>query len=206
MPDGPDGRRAPTEPALDAPRRERAWPTARPDRGIVSRDGSSRRSGSSSSRCTCRAWPARSSARSCWRRADGSTATDLVETLQVSKGSISGMTQLLIHYALVVERTVRAGDRRDRFVIKSGALGAEMMLWRLELLQQTPGSSRSDGLELLGPDGDPGPLRRYATCTHSWNASCPLLIDRWEEQRRAATAEPASPAAPDRRAREEARQ
>ena len=112
--------------------------------------------------------------------ADGATAGDLAETLQASKGSISNMTQLLIHYRFV-ERTVRAGDRRDRFVIKSGAW-ARMMLWRLELLQRLQ-ELAVDGLELLGPQGNPEPLQEVRDMYAFLERELPKLFDRWEVER-----------------------
>jgi hypothetical protein len=111
---------------------------------------------------------------------DGPTAADLAETLQASKGSISNMTQLLIHYRFV-ERTVRAGDRRDRFVIKSGAW-ARMMLWRLELLQRLQ-ELAGDGLELLGPEGNPQPLQEVRDMYAFLERELPKLFDRWEVER-----------------------
>jgi DNA-binding transcriptional regulator GbsR (MarR family) len=118
--------------------------------------------------------------------ADGPTAADLAETLQASKGSISNMTQLLIHYRFV-ERTVRAGDRRDRFVIKSGAW-ARMMLWRLELLQRLQ-ELAGDGLELLGPEGNPEPLQEVRDMYAFLERELPKLFDRWEVERPAARTE-----------------
>jgi hypothetical protein len=117
----------------------------------------------------------------------GYTATELVEMLQVSKGSVSGMTRLLMHYELV-SRVSLPGDRRDRFVIKPGA-SAEMLLGRMALLGQLQ-SLAHDGLELLGPDGDPGPLMEVRDMYAFLQRELPLLIDRWEEQRRAVTAGP----------------
>jgi DNA-binding transcriptional regulator GbsR (MarR family) len=112
--------------------------------------------------------------------ADGATAADLAEMLQASKGSISNMTQLLIHYRFV-ERTVRAGDRRDRFVIKSGAW-ARMMLWRLELLQRLQ-ELAGDGLELLPPEGNPEPLQEVRDMYAFLERELPKLFDRWEVER-----------------------
>jgi hypothetical protein len=119
--------------------------------------------------------------------ADGPTAADLAETLQASKGSISNMTQLLIHYRFV-ERTVRAGDRRDRFVIKSGAW-ARMMLWRLELLQRLQ-ELAGDGLDLLGPDGNPQPLQEVRVMYAFLERELPKLFDRWEVERPTANPSP----------------
>jgi hypothetical protein len=118
--------------------------------------------------------------------ADGSTAADLSAFLGASKGSISGMTQLLIHYRFV-ERTVRAGDRRDRFVIRSGAW-ARMLLWRIELLQRLQ-ELASDGLGLLGPDGNPEPLREVRDMYEFLEREMPLLMTRWETQRQMARKE-----------------
>jgi hypothetical protein len=118
--------------------------------------------------------------------ADGSTAADLAVFLGASKGSISGMTQLLIHYRFV-ERTVRAGDRRDRFVIKSGAW-ARMLLWRIELLQRLQ-ELASDGLGLLGPDGNPEPLREVRDMYEFLEREMPLLMTRWETERQTARKE-----------------
>jgi hypothetical protein len=112
--------------------------------------------------------------------ADGLTASDLADTLQASKGSISNMTQLLMHYRFV-DRTVRAGDRRDRFVIRSGAW-ARMMLWRVELLQRLQ-ELAGDGLELLGPDGNPEPLQEVRDMYAFLERELPKLFDRFEETR-----------------------
>jgi hypothetical protein len=112
--------------------------------------------------------------------ADGPTAADLAATLDASKGSISNMTQLLIHYRFV-ERTVRAGDRRDRFVIKSGAW-ARMMLWRLELLQRLQ-ELAGDGLDLLGPDGNPEPLQEVRDMYAFLDRELPKLFERWQVER-----------------------
>jgi hypothetical protein len=90
------------------------------------------------------------------------------------------MTQLLIHYRFV-ERTVRTGDRRDRFVIKSGAW-ARMMLWRLELLQRLQ-ELAGDGLDLLGPEGNPQPLQEVRDMYAFLERELPKLFDRWEVER-----------------------
>jgi hypothetical protein len=111
---------------------------------------------------------------------EGSTAADLAETLQASKGSISNMTQLLIHYRFI-DRTVKAGDRRDRFVVRQGAW-ARMMLWRLELLQRLQ-ELADDGLGLLGPDGNPEPLQEVRDMYAFLERELPKLFDRWEEER-----------------------
>ena len=111
---------------------------------------------------------------------DGRTAGDLAETLQASKGSISNMTQLLMHYRFI-ERTVRAGDRRDRFVVKSGAW-ARMILWRVELLQRLQ-ELAVDGLELLAPDGNPEPLEEVRDMYAFLERELPKLFDRWDEER-----------------------
>ena len=112
--------------------------------------------------------------------ADGPTAGDLADTLQASKGSISNMTRLLINYRFV-DRTVRAGDRRDRFVIKSGAW-ARMILWRLELLQRLQ-ELAGNGLDLLGPEGNPEPLREVRDMYAFLERELPKLFERWEEER-----------------------
>jgi DNA-binding transcriptional regulator GbsR (MarR family) len=112
--------------------------------------------------------------------ADGMTAADLVETLQASKGSISNMTQLLVHYRFI-ERTVRGGDRRDRFVVRSGAW-ARMILWRIELLERLQ-ELAADGLALLGPDANPEPLEEVRDMYAFLERELPKLFDRWEEQR-----------------------
>jgi hypothetical protein len=112
--------------------------------------------------------------------ADGMTASELVETLQASKGSISGMTQLLTHYRFI-ERTVRGGDRRDRFIVRSGAW-ARMMLWRIELLQRLQ-ELAADGLGLLGPNGNPEPLEEVRDMYAFLERELPRLFDRWESER-----------------------
>ena len=93
------------------------------------------------------------------------------------------MTRLLILYRFV-ERTVRAGDRRDRFVIKAGAW-ARMMLWRLELLQRLQ-ELAGDGLELLSPDGNPEPLQEVRDMYAFLERELPKLFERWELERPAA--------------------
>ena len=117
--------------------------------------------------------------------ADGHTATELVEMLQVSKGSVSGMTRLLMQYEMV-SRVSLPGDRRDRFVIKPGA-GAEMLLGRMAQLGQLQALAH-EGLLLLGRDGDPRPLMEVRDMYAFLERELPLLIDRWESQRRAASA------------------
>jgi len=112
--------------------------------------------------------------------ADGLTAGELADTLQASKGSISNMTQLLIHYRFIA-RTVRAGDRRDRFVLKSGAW-ARMIMWRVELLQRLQ-ELAGDGMELLGPEGNPEPLQEVRDMYAFLERELPRLFDRWEEER-----------------------
>ncbi len=111
--------------------------------------------------------------------ADGLTASDLAETLQASKGSISGMTQLLLHYRFI-ERTVRTGDRRDRFVIRQGAW-ARMILWRMELLQRLQ-ELAADGLELLGPDANPEPLQEAIEMYAFLERELPALFDRYDAE------------------------
>ncbi len=116
---------------------------------------------------------------------EGYTAGDLTEMLQVSKGSVSGMTRLLMHYEMV-SRISLPGDRRDRFVVKPGA-SAEMLLGRMALLTQLQALAH-EGLDLLGPDGDPGPLMEVRDMYAFLQRELPLLIDRWEAQRSAAEA------------------
>jgi DNA-binding transcriptional regulator GbsR (MarR family) len=118
--------------------------------------------------------------------ADGMTAAELAEALAASKGSVSGMTQLLIHYRFI-ERTVRGGDRRDRFAVKSGAW-ARMMLWRVELLQRLQ-ELAADGLEMLGPDGNPEPLEEVRDMYAFLERELPRLFDRWETERTTARKE-----------------
>ncbi len=116
---------------------------------------------------------------------NGYSSTDLIDMLQASKGSISGMTRLLMHYEMVT-RISLPGDRRDRFVVKPGA-SAEMVLGRMALLGQLQALAH-EGLELLGPGGDPGPLMEVRDMYAFLQRELPLLIDRWEEQRRTAGA------------------
>ncbi len=111
---------------------------------------------------------------------EGYTANDLIEMLQISKGSVSGMTRLLMHYGMVSRVSV-PGDRRDRFVIKPGA-SAEMMIGRMELLGQLQ-TLAIQGLELLGPDGDPGPLREIRDLYAFLQRELPRLLERWERER-----------------------
>ena len=114
--------------------------------------------------------------------ADGLAAADLAERLGASKGSISNMTQLLIHYRFL-ERTVRTGERRDRFMVKPGAW-ARMMLWRLELLQRLQ-ELATDGLELLEPGGNPEPLEEVKDMYAFLERELPKLFERWEQERSA---------------------
>ncbi len=112
---------------------------------------------------------------------DGYTAGELGEKLQVSKGSISGMTRLLIHYGMV-ERISLPGDRRDRFVVKPGA-SAEMMLGRMALLGQLQ-TLAAEGLELIAPESDPAPLLEIRDMYAFLQRELPRLLDRWDEERR----------------------
>jgi DNA-binding transcriptional regulator GbsR (MarR family) len=114
--------------------------------------------------------------------ADGMTAADLAEALQASKGSISNMTQLLTHYRFI-ERTVRGGDRRDYFIVKSGAW-ARMILWRIELLERLQ-ELAADGLELLGPNGNPEPLEEVRDMYAFLERELPKLFDRYDAERAA---------------------
>jgi hypothetical protein len=107
---------------------------------------------------------------------DGPTAADLAAILQASKGSISNTTQLLIHYRFI-ERTARAGDRRDRFVMKPGAW-TRMALWRLEFLQKMQ-ELAGEGLGLLGPDGNPQPLLEVRNMYGRLDRQLPRLLAGW---------------------------
>jgi hypothetical protein len=90
------------------------------------------------------------------------------------------MSQIPIQYRFI-ERTVRAGDRRDRFVVKSGAW-ARMILWRVELLQRLQELAAA-GMELLGPEGNPEPLEEVRDMYEFLERELPLLFDRRDEER-----------------------
>lgn len=113
--------------------------------------------------------------------ADGLSAGELADLLGASKGSISTMTQLLVHYRFV-DRARRAGDRRDRFVIGRGS-SARMLLWRMELLGRLE-ELASDGLALLDPDGNPEPLTEVRDMYGFLERELPALLRRWEQERR----------------------
>lgn len=66
-------------------------------------------------------------------------------------------------------------------MVKSGAW-ARMMLWRVELLQRLQ-ELAADGLELLGPDGNPEPLEEVRDMYAFLERELPRLFDRWDEER-----------------------
>lgn len=112
---------------------------------------------------------------------DGYTAQDLGEKLQVSKGSVSGMTRLLIQYGMV-DRVSLPGDRRDRFVVRPGA-SAEMMLGRMALLGQLQ-TLAVEGLQLLSQEANPAPLLEIRDMYEFLQRELPKLVERWEAERR----------------------
>jgi hypothetical protein len=57
-----------------------------------------------------------------------------------------------------------------------------MMMWRVELLQRLQ-ELAGDGLELLGPDGNPEPLQEVRDMYAFLERELPKLFDRFEETR-----------------------
>lgn len=110
--------------------------------------------------------------------------TDLAETLQASKGSISTMTRLLIQAGLV-ERLSLPGERRDYFCIK---LGAWSQLLQQKLQQISAIRKLAErGLDLLQ---DEAPERRHRLEEMRdihvfFEQEWPQLLERWERDRHA---------------------
>jgi hypothetical protein len=57
-----------------------------------------------------------------------------------------------------------------------------MMLWRIELLQRLQ-ELAGDGLDLLGPEGNPQPLQEVRDMYAFLERELPKLFDRWEVER-----------------------
>jgi DNA-binding transcriptional regulator GbsR (MarR family) len=110
------------------------------------------------------------------------STSDLAETLQASKGSISTMTRLLIQAGLV-ERLSLPGERRDYFCIKLGAW-SQLLQHKLQQIASIRQLAER-GLDLL-QDEDPERRHRleemrdiHAFFEQEW----PQLLERWERYR-----------------------
>ncbi len=107
--------------------------------------------------------------------------SELAESLQASKGSISTMTRLLIQISLI-ERMSLPGQRRDYFQIKPNAWShlAEQRLAQITAFRQLA----ERGLKLFE---DEDPLRQQLEEMRDihafWERELPALNDRWEEAR-----------------------
>lgn len=107
--------------------------------------------------------------------------SELAESLQASKGSISTMTRLLIQISLI-ERMSLPGQRRDYFQIKPNAWShlAEQRLAQITAFRQLA----ERGLKLFE---DEDPLRQQLEEMRDihafWERELPALNDRWEEVR-----------------------
>ena len=92
----------------------------------------------------------------------------------------------------------RGIESRERFIGEIGLVFESMHLPRIAgqifgaLLGQLQALAH-EGLLLLGRDGDPRPLMEVRDMYAFLERELPLLIDRWESQRRAANREEARP-------------
>ena len=111
------------------------------------------------------------------------SSTELAEILQASKGSLSTMTRFLLQMGLI-ERVGLPGRRRDYFQIKSGGLTqlVRHAVYELSALRQLA----DRGLELMeGQDSEIKQRLQEARDLFSYlEREYPLLIERWEKERK----------------------
>ncbi len=114
------------------------------------------------------------------------STTELAETLQASKGSLSTMTRLLLQMGLI-ERVGLPGLRRDYFQIKSGAMIQWVRQFTYELAAMRQLADR--GLALLeGEDSDVRDRLSEARDLFTFlEQEYPALIERWEKGRAGST-------------------
>lgn len=110
------------------------------------------------------------------------SATQLADTLQASKGSLSTMTRLLLQMGLI-ERVGLPGHRSDYFRIKPGAWTALVRQTVYELTAMRQLAER--GLELI--DNEDTDTREGLAEAHDLygflEREYPLLIEQWEKER-----------------------
>ncbi len=110
------------------------------------------------------------------------SATQLADTLQASKGSLSTMTRLLLQMGLI-ERVGMPGHRSDYYRIKPGAWTALVRQTVYELTAMRQLAER--GLELVD-EGDVETRERLAEAHDLYGyleREYPSLIAQWEERR-----------------------
>ena len=114
------------------------------------------------------------------------SATELAEVLQASKGSISTMTRLLLQMGFI-ERIAMPGNRRDHFRLKSGAWIEMIRQTVYELTAMRELAER--GLK-LSTNKDQHLQERLTEARDLYaflEREYPLLIERWERERREGT-------------------
>ena len=111
------------------------------------------------------------------------SAGELAEALQASKASISGAMKFLLPTG-IIERLSRPGERRDLYRIPTG-------VWaRLTRGQSTHYAEMSQlakrGMELFAdePPERTERLQELHDLFEFLNAEFPVLLERWERQRR----------------------
>lgn len=109
------------------------------------------------------------------------SSTELADGLQASKGSISGMTRLLIQIGLI-ERVGMPGERRDYFQIRPHAWAQlmEQQISQVKMFRQLA----ERGLQLV--QDEPPQLQERMKEMHSiytfWEQELPQVYARWEAQ------------------------
>lgn len=110
------------------------------------------------------------------------SAEQLAEALDVSRGSISSMTRLLMQTDLV-ERTAVAGDRRKYYRLNSGGWSS-IFARRLDQVERLIDTA-TYGLELL--EDEPAERRERLQEMRKFyrfiNEEMPKLLQRWEKWR-----------------------
>lgn len=111
------------------------------------------------------------------------SSSELADGLQASKGSISGMTRLLIQIGLI-ERVGVPGERRDYFQIRPHAWAQlmEQHISQVKMFRQLA----ERGLQLV--QHDPPDLQERMRDMHSiytfWEQELPQVYARWEAQQK----------------------
>jgi DNA-binding transcriptional regulator GbsR (MarR family) len=109
------------------------------------------------------------------------TAAELADALQASRGSISGMTRLLLTVGLI-RKSTRRGDRREYFSVPPGAT---VGILRARLPQTVAWRQLADrGLEILA-DRSPesrGRLREVRDVYAFMERELPAMLDRFEAE------------------------
>jgi DNA-binding transcriptional regulator GbsR (MarR family) len=113
------------------------------------------------------------------------STSEIAETLQASKGSLSTMTRFLLQMGML-ERVAFPGKRVDHFRIKSGAWPelVRHAVYELSALRKLV----ERGLELVdAKDSEMGKRLEEARDLFAFvEREYPLLIDRWEKEHKPA--------------------